>query len=624
MKSRLLPHDPLVLLLLSLSSVPTSVSGYQWPGDPKYDTLERFIYEGTNAIGFDMFGILGDCNTIPRGSLQSTTTAATWLRMAYHDSATFNITDQTGGVDGSIHFELDRAENIGDGLTRTQNEYSLHSNKYVSMADVIAFGAAGAVANCGGPLIPLRGGRVDAKQAGSPGVPEPHQDLQTHVEKFRLQGFNSTEMIELVACGHTLGGVESKDFPHIVDLRINSSDFDSISVHFDNTTSFDTRVVSQYLDSSTQNPLVIGKNDTTRSDLRIFNSDGNVTMKALADPATFQKQCGVLFERMIDTVPAGVELTDPVDVIPEKPHFFTGLHIGNNSVSFATSLRLARSKSDPVVNKSHVSLHWCDRYGDNANCQFGFSNRIKGAGNLFHLRGSPLMVRSDKEFRIYSFKAPIEPSRSISRFWWEIEQEGGTKPVTIDNGGEKYPVLQDDIIHVTQLSNLLDSAADNNQRLDSYIIVVGIRDSLEPTRVHLDIFDYAYSGRQPGSITNETFDFVRNTSSTGAPGYNLYSATFDVLTGGAPTFDFHVEAPGKKSSLTFQPASFGQSIPDDRFIVDLGTAERVPYSGPPVGVVPTPAPSAPASAAVSTLILSRSTIFLSFSISAFVSGLSLL
>ncbi|KAF9051481.1 heme peroxidase [Panaeolus papilionaceus] len=532
---------------------------------------------------------------------------------AYHDSATFNITDQTGGLDASIHFELDRPENIGDGLKSTQAEFSSFSNKYISMADVIAIGAAGAVANCGGPIITLRGGRVDAKQAGNPGVPEPHQDLQIHIEKFRLQGFNSTEMIELVACGHTLGGVESKDFPSIVDLRTNSLDSVSISAPFDNTTAFD----ATYLDSSTQNPLVMGKNVTTRSDLRIFNSDGNVTIKALSNPATFQKRCGALFERMLDTVPAGVKLTEPIEVIPEKPHFYTGLHIGNDSVLFATSLRLARSKSDPVVDKSRVSLLWCDRYGDDANCKSGFASRIKGAGDMVVMPGSPILARSEKEFQLYPFKALIDPSRSISRFWWELEQDGRAEALNIDNEGEKYPILQDDIIYVTPLSSFSIRGSGNSTVSPSFtfFMVIGVRDTIEPIRAYLDIFDYAYTGRRPGSVTNETYDFVRNTSLTGAPGYDLYSAVINTSTGGGATFDFFVESPGKRSALTFQHAPMGGSIPDARLIVDPGSVDRVPYKGPPVSAISTtssgstPTPSAPVSAAVATVALCSITVY---------------
>ena len=35
----------------------------------------------------------------------------------------------------------------------------------------------------------------------------------------------------------------------------------------------------EFVEGTTGNPLVVGANDTTNSDKRIFASDGNVTMK---------------------------------------------------------------------------------------------------------------------------------------------------------------------------------------------------------------------------------------------------------------------------------------------------------------------------------------------------------
>ena len=83
-------------------------------------------------------------------------------------------------------------------------------------ADLIALGVVWGVASCGGPILPYRGGRVDATAAGRLGVPQPQEALAVQTERFRLQGFNATEMISLVACGHTLGGVRNTDFPSIV------------------------------------------------------------------------------------------------------------------------------------------------------------------------------------------------------------------------------------------------------------------------------------------------------------------------------------------------------------------------------------------------------------------------
>ncbi|KAJ6544471.1 hypothetical protein B0H19DRAFT_1267729 [Mycena capillaripes] len=54
--------------------------------------------------------------------------------------------------------------------------------------------------------------------------------------------------------------------------------------HFDSTFfTFDNNVATEYISGSTQNPLVVGFNDTTNSDKRIFASDANATMRACMD-----------------------------------------------------------------------------------------------------------------------------------------------------------------------------------------------------------------------------------------------------------------------------------------------------------------------------------------------------
>ncbi|PPR07939.1 hypothetical protein CVT24_001088 [Panaeolus cyanescens] len=555
------------LLTLSVHLLPFSqVFGYKWPGDPRHEALEKFIYEGTRPDAIDFFSALGNCRfRITPPEVQATTVAATWLRF-----------------------------NIGNGLKLTQIEYRDFPTKYVSNADIIAIGAAAAVATCGGPLIPLRTGRIDAESAGKHGVPEPKQDLQTHTEKFRLQGFNSTEMIELVACGHTMGGVESADFPLIVDIRPTDPSFPSVSAPFDNTTNiFDTSVVTQYLNGTTQNPLVVSNNVTARSDLRIFNSDGNVTMHKLSDPVVFQNRCAVLLGRMIDTVPAGVQLSAPIEVIPEIPHASTSFQIVNKQVTFLTSLRLAKPISDPFVSGSQISFHWCDRYGSNA----GFSNRVKGSPEAFRLSGSPMLIRSGRDFRVYPFQAPIQASRSVSRFWWEIDQGNGRNSIKIDNEGEQYPVVQDEIIYAPTLSNIGIVGSFPPGPIQPPIkrwlfAVVGIRKEIRPTKVYLELLDYTFIPIHKTTLTNITQEFSRNTTLPHTPGYNLYSAYVEYF-GQAPTLDFTLEVNGRKTTLPYQPVSIGHLLMDHRFIASIGRVDRVPYDRrPPKPPKPCPRPAA--------------------------------
>jgi hypothetical protein len=72
--------------------------------------------------------------------------------------------------------------------------------------------------------------------------------------------------------------------------------------------------------NTTTNPLAVGKNATTNSDARIFASDGNSTIRALAsDNAGFVSSCGTLLARMLDTVPSSVQLSEPLEPLPVKP-----------------------------------------------------------------------------------------------------------------------------------------------------------------------------------------------------------------------------------------------------------------------------------------------------------------
>lgn len=107
-------------------------------------------------------------------------------------------------------------------------------------ADIIALGGVFAVATCGGPIVPFRGGRIDAWTPGGFGTPEPQQDLDTLTESFRKQGFSNTEMITLTACGHTVGGVRDADFPMLVSASTTPGQPHIID--FDTTTQYDNKV----------------------------------------------------------------------------------------------------------------------------------------------------------------------------------------------------------------------------------------------------------------------------------------------------------------------------------------------------------------------------------------------
>ncbi|KAJ3994930.1 heme peroxidase [Lentinula boryana] len=395
-----------VTVTLFLAEYARSFSTFQWP-NPQLAYADKQLYEGS-------LGILAQ-NCPPR---ENTTIPAQWLRIAYHDMSTHNVDDGTGGLDASIQYELDRPQNIGQGQFGSLNDFKAFNiiapffgSKYLDfLADVIALGAVFAVAGCGGPLVPFSAGRVDATEAGPATVPEPQQDLASHTEAFRRQGFTPTEMIGLVACGHTLGGVRQVDFPLVV------TDTEDVLQTFDTTTNFDNAVVSEYLQNTTENILVVGPNVTTRSDFRIFSSDGNVTMQSFLSSDTFNETCGTLIERMINTVPNGVTLTVPIS----EP--FDYVVLGDNPDRTVTML-------------------WADRQGSNCPSTGCTSPSTQTDEAFLTLIGNIQGLTANR----FLFNATINATTSISKFWFEVDENDGSDPIVVNNGGSGFLIEQDSI-----------------------------------------------------------------------------------------------------------------------------------------------------------------------------------
>lgn len=112
-------------------------------------------------------------------------------------------------------------------------------------------------------------------------------------------------------------------FPTVVNNSSVSENNTAGGVHFDTTVAvFDPLVVSEYLSGEGQQggPLVTSFNISSRSDLRLYESDQNATMHKLAKQGqSFLGLCSTLLQRMIETVPSNVVLSDLVSPIEIKP-----------------------------------------------------------------------------------------------------------------------------------------------------------------------------------------------------------------------------------------------------------------------------------------------------------------
>ncbi|KAK8110792.1 uncharacterized protein PG998_007249 [Apiospora kogelbergensis] len=399
-------------------------AGFVWPS--KYDYVEDLYSLQAGVIRHGFIDNVNPCSFSE--NTKGRQDAAAWVRTAYHDAATHDAAAGTGGLDASILFETDRPENPGTAFNDTFGFFAAHYNGGVSFADLIALGLVTATASCKGPKVPLRLGRIDATEAGVLGVPEPQQDLDTHKAIFAKAGFNTEDMIAMVACGHTLGGTS----------RFEGNDNDHAYL-------FDNAIATQYLDGSSQNPLVVGHNDTTNSDKRIFGADGNKTMDAMKDPAQFQAKCADIFARMIDSVPAGVKLTEPLESFDMKPYINKLALNSNGTLDFEGRIRVRVTEGTNRNGEDlAVRLAYTSRDGSNNGTIETTPERLKGGQSqgLFN-----------ELFQWFSFATKLDASAGIRGFTIELSVPSTGAPATVfDNEGTGLYPVQDTVLYQTAQS----------------------------------------------------------------------------------------------------------------------------------------------------------------------------
>jgi hypothetical protein len=227
------------------------------------------------------------------------------------------------------------------------------------VADLIALSVSMSVGNCGGHQIPVRGGRIDATEGGISGVPAPDTDLETTLEYFSRAGFNAVDSIGLTACGHTMGSVHHGGFPTVVGPEAVTSNNTAGGIHFDSTVDvFDPLVVHEYLNGTGNQggPLVTSFNVSSRSDLRLYESDNNVTMISLAAQGSgFLQTCAFLLQRMIETVPRSVVLSDVINPMAVKPINAT-LDIITGELVFTGFIRTLSSSSSDALTSIELTI----------------------------------------------------------------------------------------------------------------------------------------------------------------------------------------------------------------------------------------------------------------------------
>jgi hypothetical protein len=347
-----------------------------WPSS--IDELEDVMFLGTGYKNRGFPAHITPCSYSEFGPGRQT--AAEWLRIGFHDMSTTNIfLAPHGGIDASIAFELYDGENIGAGFNTSLTTYAGLYNSELPVSDLIALGVYASVRGCGGPAIPMRGGRVDATKAGPPGVPQPQNAIGLFETQFYRMGFNTTDMIQMTACGHTLGGVHAGDFPNIVLPGTVPNDFQL----FDNTFTFDNQIAVRYINGPDTDPLAVGISVSSGrdSDYTVFTADNNATLETMTDATTFSSVCSSILQRMIETVdPTIVTLSPIIQPYEVKP---SGLQLtllaGGTQLTFSGDIRV-RTTVRTAAQISSVQILYTDRNGASGGT---ISTTVSGTANGF-------------------------------------------------------------------------------------------------------------------------------------------------------------------------------------------------------------------------------------------------
>ncbi|KAJ7966185.1 Ascorbate peroxidase [Quillaja saponaria] len=130
------------------------------------------------------------------------------LRLVFHDAGTFELAENSGGMNGSIVYELDRLENAGlQKSTKILEKAKIEVDAIqpVSWADMIAVAGAEAISICGGPVIQVSLGRLDSLEPDLDGkLPQESLDASSLKECFQRKGFSTQELVALSGA-HTIG-----------------------------------------------------------------------------------------------------------------------------------------------------------------------------------------------------------------------------------------------------------------------------------------------------------------------------------------------------------------------------------------------------------------------------------
>ena len=117
-----------------------------------------------------------------------------------------------------------------------------------------------------------------------------------------------------------------------------------------------------------------------------------------------------------------------------------------------------------------IAIFWCDARGAFADCAGNDAGTtVTTSPTSFNdVLVSPVAAALQTAFVAYQFVLPIDPTRGIARFWFEVRTATGSATLQ-DNGGAGY-ILDDSLMFVDELGS---AAAASNGGV-TFNVVVGV------------------------------------------------------------------------------------------------------------------------------------------------------
>ncbi|KAK1235280.1 hypothetical protein PQX77_001502 [Marasmius sp. AFHP31] len=120
-------------------------------------------------------------------------------------------------------------------------------------------------------------------------------------------------------------------------------------------------------------------------------------------------------------------------------------------------------------------------------------------------------------FSIYQFDAKINMTSSLSKFWFEVDEGNGSKPVLVDNDGAGLLIKQDTI--------LFDRARSSSSGLPTSLdLVVAVR-TTDPSST-VSILSYESGKPNDTRPKRETIELSQDSRFASVAGYMFFSTTF--------------------------------------------------------------------------------------------------